>query len=529
MPFIALGVAMIIVDATIVNVAIPTIIRELHVTASTAEWFNTIYSLVFASLLISLGRFGDVWGRRKLFITGTVVFVLGSLIAATAPNGGVMILGRFVQGLGGAMILPSTLSTVNSMYKGPDRAIAFAIWGSTIGATAALGPLLGGWLTTDYSWRWAFLINIPIGLVVIAGILLLIPETRDPSVRRGTDWLGNLLVIIGFGLLVFGFIEGERYGWWHQSEAITFGGATWPSSLPSPITFAFLISILSLVGFVFLERHRARRGLVVLVDLQLFKIRSFSAGNVAAMVVALGEFGLLFVLPLFLQGVLGYSALDTGWLFLALALGSLVVGGATPALAKRIGARGIARIGLGLEAVGILGLGIFLSDSVSAWTMAFWLFVYGMGVGMATAQLTGVILVDVPVESSGQASGIQSTSRQVGSALGIAILGTILLTTLTSHTTAALQGVPGLSPADIARTVAVIRASGGAAIGSFARVPGGAAIVSAASAAAVTAAKTAAFAAAGFIVVGLGATLLLPPITPSGGVVAAPGAESTAS
>ena len=512
MPFVALGVSMIIVDATIVNVAIPTIIRELHVRATTAEWFNSMYSLVFAALLITLGHTGDVWGRRRLFATGVVVFVGASLVAATAPSGGVLILGRFLQGIGGAMILPATLSTVNAIYEGKDRAIAFAIWGSTIGGMAAIGPLLGGWLTTDYSWRWAFLINVPIGIIILVGVLFVVPETKDPHVRKGVDWWGNLLVVVGFATLVFGLIEGEQYGWFHQVARFTVGPWSWPAGWLSPVPIAFGIAALSLVSFVLVERRRASKGAVVLVDLRLFGIRSFAAGNVAVTVVAFGEFGLLFVLPLFLQGVLGYSALDTGWLFLALAGGSFVVGGATPQIAKRIGARGVARVGLGLEIIGITGLGLSLSPTVSAGIMAIWLFIYGMGVGMATAQLTGVILVDVPVEESGQASGIQSTARQVGSALGVAVLGATLLTILASKTSAALAAVPGVPHAVSEQVVHIVRASGGAAISSLSSLPNGDAIVTAASQASVDASRTVAFVAAGFILLGLLATLALPPI-----------------
>ena len=270
---------------------------------------------------------------------------------------------------------------------------------------------------------------------------------------------------------------------------------------------------MALITFTFVEASRAKRHKVVLVNLDLFKIRSFAAGNVAVTVVAFGEFGLLFVLPLFLQGVLGFSALDTGWLFLSLAIGSFVAGGATPQLAARISPRGIARLGLAFEIIGIAGLGATLSATVSVWVMAAWLFVYGMGVGMATAQLTGVILVDVPVEESGQASGIQSTSRQVGSALGVAILGSILLTVLTSKTTAALAAVPGIPKSVSDQVVHVVSSSGGAAIGSLGSMPDGTAIVAAASSAAVDAARAVSFAAAGFIFLGLLATLLLPPTT----------------
>ena len=526
MPFVALGVAMIIVDATIVNVAVPTIIRELHVTARTAEWFNTIYALVFASLLITLGHTGDVWGRRRLFLTGTVVFVAASLVAAAAPSGSVLILGRFLQGIGGAMILPATLSTVNATFSGHDRAIAFAIWGSTIGGVAALGPLLGGWLTTDYSWRWAFLINVPIGAVGVAGIVFVVPETREPDLRRGVDWWGNLLLISGLATLVFGLVEGGQYGWWQLVAQFDAPGIRWPEGWPSPVAVAFVVSVISLVGFAFLERARRRQGRVVLVDLGLFGIRSFAAGNVAVAVVALGEFGLLFVLPLFLQGVLGYSALDTGLLFLALALGTFFVGGVTPQLARRITARGVARLGLALEAVGIVGLGLSLSPTVSAWEMVPWLFLYGTGVGMATAQLTGVILTDVPVEDSGQAAGIQSTARQVGSALGIAILGTILLTSLASYTRDALNHVSGLPSPTADRVVHIVRSSGGAAIGSLRDLPNGPQLVHLASAAAIDATRTVAFTAGAFILVGLVATLALPPTAREVDALASPGQET---
>jgi len=514
MPFIAMGVAMIIVDATIVNVAVPTIIRELHLTATEAEWLNSIYSLVFAALLITLGHVGDRWGRRRLFLMGVAAFIGASLVAATAPNGSVLILGRFLQGIGGAMILPATLSTVNALFVGKERAVAFAIWGSTIGGFAAIGPLIGGWLTTDASWRWAFLVNVPIGALIVVGILLFIPETSDPSVRKGIDVPGNLLVVVGFGALVFSLIEGVHYGWWTATERFALGGATWPSGWISPIPLIFAVGVVSLVLFVVVESSRKRRDRVVLVDLGLFGIRSFGVGNVAALVVALGEFGILFVLPLFLQGVLGYSALRTGVLLLSLAVGTFVAGGATPQLAKRIGARGVARLGLALEAVGILGLGVVVSSTVGAWDLVPWLFVYGLGVGMATAQLTGVILTDVPVPQSGQASGIQSTSRQVGSALGIAVLGTIFVTQIGSRTKSAVGAIPGVSPEDAGRVAGVVRASGGAALHSLGSLPHGAAVVQAAADSVVSATRDVSFTAAAFIVIGLVATLALPPIPP---------------
>jgi len=225
---LTLGVSMIIVDATVVNVAIPTIIRDLDMSAPDAEWMNTIYSLVFAALLVSLGRAGDLYGRRRLFLAGVAVFVLASLWAGRAGSPGALIGARFVQGIGGAMILPSTLSSVNAMFRGKERAIAFGVWGSVIGGMAALGPLVGGWLTTDHSWRWIFYINLPVGLIAAAGALRLVPETRDEHAARGMDPAGVLTSALGLGALVFALIESQRHGWWEPTRTFSALGFDWP-------------------------------------------------------------------------------------------------------------------------------------------------------------------------------------------------------------------------------------------------------------------------------------------------------------
>ena len=508
MPFIALGVAMIIVDATIINVAVPTIIRDLHTTAVAAEWINSIYSLVFAALLITLGRLGDMFGRRRLFCIGTVWFVLASVVAATASRGGVLIFGRFLQGIGGAMILPATLSTVNSLFRGRDRAIAFAIWGSTIGGMAAVGPFLGGFLTSEASWRWAFLINVPLGIAILAGLLTVVPETSDPEAPRGVDLPGQVTLVVGLAALVFGLIEGQSYGWWISSRRLDLLG--WPKGVLSPVPVAFAVAVLALSGFVLVERSRLRAGRLVIVDLRLFSISSFSRGNVAALIVALGEFGLLFVLPLYLQGALGLSALETGAVLVPLAGGTLLAGGVTPMLAPRLGPRGVVQLGLLLEIIGISALGVILGPHTALGIIIACLFIYGVGVGFATAQLTGVILTDVPVQASGQGSGIQSTFRQVGSALGIAILATILITTLGSGVSKRLRSVPGLTPSRQAAISSAVRTSGGSAIVELRGRPGSNTIVAASAQALASSAGTVAFTAAGFVLVGLFVTAGLP-------------------
>ncbi len=404
---VALGVSLIIMDATVVNVALPVIIEDLHLSATQAEWMNAVYSLMFAALLLTLGRVGDLHGRRRLFFVGMIVFVLASVAAGFSVDGTQLIAARLVQGVGAAMILPATLSTLNAVFVGRERAIAFAVWGSTIGGMAALGPLVGGWLTTDVSWRWAFWINVPVGLLVIAGILLVVPETRDDTTQRGLDVSGVAMSALGMGGIVFALIEGQSYGWWRQ-----------PSGAISPVPVALAGGLLLMFAFVRSQRSRLLAGRPVLVDLGLLGVRSFRYGSIAALVVALGEFGLLFTLPLLLQNALGFSALGTGWLIVSLAVGTFLISGLTPQLTHRYGGRAVVRMGLGLEAFTVAGLALTLSADISGWLIAMWLFGYGLGVGMATAQLTSVILAEIPVAESGQASGLQSTFRQLGSALG---------------------------------------------------------------------------------------------------------------
>ncbi len=495
---VALGVSLIIMDATVVNVALPVIIEDLHLDSSQAEWMNAIYSLMFAALLLTVGRVGDIQGRRKLFLIGMVVFVVASVIAGFSGSGQALIAARLLQGVGAAMILPSTLSTVNAVFHGRERAIAFAVWGSTIGGMAAVGPLVGGWLTTDYTWRWAFWINVPVGILVLVLILLYVPETRDETSPRKLDLYGVALSTVGMAGIVFALIEGQNFGWWRQDEGSI-----------SPVPIAMAVGVAFMTRFWFVQRKRQRAGKIVLVDLRLLDVRSFRFGSIAALIVALGEFGLLFTLPLLLQNSLGYSALGTGWLIVSLAVGTFFVSGMTPQLTTRYGGRAVVRMGLATEAVAVAGLAITLSSSISGWLIAFWLFLYGVGVGMATAQLTSVILAEIPVAESGQASGLQSTFRQLGSALGVAILGTLLITTLGRSTTSSLEAA-GAPPAVVTGVTEAVSGSAGAVIPSLKADPTTQAVGEAASDAMIHASKVTTGIASVVIGLGLLATIALP-------------------
>ncbi len=506
--FISIAVALIIVDSTIVNVAIPSIVKDLSISSTQVQWVQESYTLVFAALLLVFGSLADRYGRRRMLVLGVIVFSLASVLAALAPSGDLLIGSRVLQGVGGAMVLPTTLSLINATFRDRERALAFAIWGSTIGGMVAVGPLLGGWLTTYFSWRWAFGINIPLGAVIVIGALLTVapsttppPRTENEGDAQRIDVIGAILSVITSASFVFGLIEGRTYGWWLSNHPPSF----WTWSL-SPIPIAFAVTLLAGTLFVVWGIRRLRAGRTTLIAFSLFRIPSFRNGNIAAMIVSLGEFGIILSLPLWLQNVLGYTALQTGFVLLALAIGSFVASGFAGAFGNRIAPVLIVRIGLAAEIVGVAGLGAVISASVSWLAIVPFLFVYGFGVGCATAQLTGVVLKDVPVEQSGQGSGTQSTARQIGSALGIAILGTILFSSAGSALDARLS-TDHVPPAARTSIVNAVVDSAGSAIPALKKQD--AAAWRDAKDAFSDATRYAAFSAAGFLVLGFVATLRL--------------------
>lgn len=452
---LAAGLALIVIDGSIVAVALPDIVRDLGLDLTDAQWVSASYAAVLSALLLVVGRLGDRIGRRRLFLAGTAVFVAGSVLAALAGGAGSLIGARLVQGVGGALILPSTLSTVNATFRGRERAAAFGVWGAVMAGAAALGPLLGGWLTSSFSWPWIFAVNVPIGALVIAGTLAWVPETRQEAADGGAgtqgaagaagtagavgavaptglraqrlDLPGALLSAAGLAALVIGIIEGTTLGWWTAQAPLAIG----PLSLTGPaglsLTPVLILAGLALLGaFVFVESRRATAGDGVLLDLTLFRLPGFAWGNVTAAAVAVGEFGLLFVLPLYLVDVEGLGLLASGLVLAAMALGAFASGSAARHLAARIGAPATVIVGLAAELLGVSVLAGVLRPSVPIALLVVVLVVYGLGLGLASAQLTSTVLAPVPVAQSGQGSATQSTVRQLGTALGTAISGALL-------------------------------------------------------------------------------------------------------
>ena len=505
--FVSLAVALVIVDTTIINVAIPAIVIDLDASSTDVQWIQESYTLVFAALLLVFGALADKWGRRSMLLVGLSFFIVSSIFAAMSDTAGALIAWRVIQGIGGAMVLPTTLSIVNATFQGKERGIAFAVWGSTIGGMVAVGPLLGGWLTTEFSWNWAFGINIPLGVLITIGVFLFVTESKDVKHARAIDWLGAVLSVLASGSLVFGLIEGRNFGWWNINKAFEIGDWTWPLDI-SVVPIAFMVTALTVSMYIVHGLRRQKAGKSTLIAFGLFSIPSFRNGNLVAMIVSMGEFGIILALPLWLQFVLGYSAFESGLVILALAVGSFVASGVAAGLGSRLKPTWIIRIGLILEMIGVAGIGLMISPEATGWSIVPFLFVYGMGVGFATAQLTGVVLQDVPVAASGQGSGTSSTSRQIGSALGIAVIGTVLFSTaqFSLESSLADRNVPDAMSAPI--VAAVIDSAGGAISGLEAN-PATADFASDAKDAMSTGTASAAYLAAGFLAVALVASFSL--------------------
>ena len=516
--FISLAISLVIIDGTIVNTIFPEMIKDLALTSTEVQWVQESYILVFASTLLIWGSLADRMGRRRLLIVGIVVFIASSIWAGSADSASSLILSRVVQGVGGAMVLPTTLSLVNATFQGRERGIAFAVWGSTIGGMVAVGPVLGGWLATDFTWRWAFLINVPLGILIIVGLLLFATESKSPGARKAIDWVGAVLSVLLFGPLVFGLIEGRVYGWWSVNPKSSFaiGNFTWAESGISVIPVALGIALLAGIIFVWWETNRQRKDQGVLLDLNLFRIASFRNGSVAALIISMGEFGLIFAIPLWLQNVIGMTPIGAGLVLLWLAGGAFFASGIGGALSGKLPPARAVQLGVLLELLGIVGFALVASTDTGWQAIAPFLFLYGIGVGLATAQLTGVIMVDVPMEQNGQGSGSQSTVRQIGSALGIAVIGTMLFT----GTEASLEnrldeiGVPAAIQGQIVTTVVD---SAGSVIPQLSDIAQASGVDSAtadsiqlASGEAFTdGAQLAAYAAAGFLVLGFFSTFRL--------------------
>ncbi|MEP7023443.1 MAG: MFS transporter [Actinomycetota bacterium] len=419
---VCLGTFMLLLDVTIVNVALPDVQTALHSSFSGLQWVVDAYALSLAALLLTAGSLADMYGRRRLYLAGLAVFTSASLLCGLAASTLMLQLSRALQGVGGAIMFSVSLALLASAFRGKDRGVAFGVWGAITGLAVAIGPLLGGVLTTGLSWRWIFFVNLPIGAAAVVIVVARVGEARAPHARR-PDWAGFALFTLALSSLVYGLIESSQ------------------RSFSDSLVLSCLIAAGLLMAAFVLVEWRSKQPML---DLKLFALPTFTGGSVAAFGLSASIFALLLYLVLYLQDVLGYSALGTGVRLLVLSGGTLV----TSAIAGRLSSRVPVRLLIGPGLL-IVGAGLLLMRGLNAgssWThLVPGLIVAGLGVGLINPPLASTAVGVVEPERAGMASGINSTFRQVGIATGIALLGTLFSSKVGDDVLAAAAKVPALS------------------------------------------------------------------------------------
>jgi len=408
---LSIGFFMTLIDLTIVNVAIPQMVDKLHASLDEVLWVINAYTLVLAVLMITAGRLGDLRGKKMLFLAGIAVFTLASLACGLSQNAAELIAFRAIQGAGAALLLPQTMSIIMEMFPSETRGIALGIWGAVAGLSGAVGPTVGGVLVTKADWRWVFFVNVPLGLLVLAVGGPIIPALRQ-TVRHRFDLAGVVLATASLFCLVFALTEGQRYSW---------NGWIWALIAAAAVLFA-----------AFLVQQRHQQASEPLLPFVLFKDRNFSIMNFVGITVMFGVMGLFLPMTIYLQSVLGFTALKAGLVLIGLAVGATVTAGPAGVLAQKLGARYILTGGLLAFGGGMLWL-MTVVDVGKSWTSLIGpLFVMGLGVGCTFSPMAAEIMRNVPLHLSGAASGVSNALRQVGSVLAGAVIGAVLQAQLAS-------------------------------------------------------------------------------------------------
>jgi len=413
----------VVLDNTVLNVAMKVIADPkagLGATQSQLEWAINAYTLVFAGLLFSFGILGDRYGRRRALIVGLVVFGAASLASAYATSPGTLIGARALMGIGGAAVLPATLSIISNVFDPRERARAIGVWGGTVGLAVAIGPILGGFLLEHFWWGSVFLINVPIVLAGLIAIVLLVPESKNPNPGK-IDIVGVLLSIVGLVALVYGVVHGGDHGDWGSPTV-------W-----GPLAAGALI----LAGFIAYERRSSHPAL----DVRLFRDPRFSAAVGATGLMFFAAMGTFFFSVFYIQNVRGFSPLSSGLLLLPFAAAQVVFAPQSAKLVSRYGAKLVCTIGLLLVAVSLGGFTQLSADS-PLWLLEVLFFVQGVGMANVTPPATEAIMSVLPREKAGVGSAIGNTVRQVGGALGVAVLGSVLASVYRDHITPHLGGLP---------------------------------------------------------------------------------------
>jgi EmrB/QacA subfamily drug resistance transporter len=401
---VAFGLFMIMLDNTVVNVALPAIQEDLGVGLSELEWIVTGYALTFAALMLTGGKLADLMGRRLIFVVGLAIFTVASLACGLADSGNVLIGARIVQGAGAALMNPATLSIISATFPPQQRGMAIGIWAGVSALALAIGPLVGGLLTEHASWHWIFFINVPIGVLAIVASFLLIDESRDTSEVQRLDLPGLLTSGIGLFSLTYGLIEANTYGW-------TSGR----------IVLAFVVAVVALVSFVLLEQHQR----TPMLDLSLFRNRTFAGANSVMLLVALAMFGVFFFVSLYMQNILGYSAVQAGAAFLPLTVLIVLIAPAAGKASDRFGSRWLMGSGMTLLAIQLFYFSR-LGLHETYWALLPGMLVGGVGMALVMTPSAAAAMSGVPVDKAGVGSAVLNSARQVGGSVGIALIGAII-------------------------------------------------------------------------------------------------------
>jgi EmrB/QacA subfamily drug resistance transporter len=413
---VSIAIFMLLLDITVVNVALPDIQRSLHSSFSDLQWVVDAYSLTLAAFLLTAGALSDLLGRKRVFVAGLVVFTASSVVCGLSSSALMLNLARGVQGTGGAMMFSTSLALIAQAFQGKERGTAFGVFGAVTGAAVAVGPLVGGIITSGIGWEWIFFVNLPIGVMAVILTLTQVTESRDPN-ATGVDWLGLLTFSSSLFLLIFALVRGNDKGW-GSTQIVAFLAA----------------SLVLLVLFVIVERVQERP----MLDLALFRRPAFTGANIVAFALSGSIFAMFLYLTLYIQDVLGFSPLQAGLRFLPITLLSFFVAPIAGRLSVRVPIRMLLGVGLLLISVGLVAMTAV--DASSGWTTLIPGFaIAGVGIGLVNPPLASAAIGVVPPERSGMASGINSTFRQVGIATGIAGLGAIFQHSVTKSTSAALH------------------------------------------------------------------------------------------
>jgi EmrB/QacA subfamily drug resistance transporter len=412
---VAFGLFMIMLDNTVVNVALPAIQEDLGADLSELQWIVTGYALTFAALMLIGGKLADAYGRRLIFVVGIVIFTLASLWCGLADTGDMLIAARVVQGAGAALMNPATLSIIAATFAPRERGMAIGIWAGVSALALATGPLVGGLLTEHLSWHWIFFVNVPVGVVAIAASFLFITESKDET-HTNLDLPGLGTSALGLFALTYGLIEANGYGW-----------------TSARIVGSFVVAVVSLTSFIAIERRRRSP----MLDLSLFRSGTYTGANVAMLLVALSMFGVFFFVSLYMQNVLGYSAVQAGAAFLPMTLIIILVAPIAGKSSDRFGSRWLMTIGMVLLGVQLLYLSQ-LGPDAEFWNLLPGLLVGGLGMAMTMTPTAAAATRAVPVHKAGVGSAVLNAMRQVGGSVGIALMGAIV-----AHEASGSPGIEG--------------------------------------------------------------------------------------